>query len=137
MGSGSRLVLQPEMLDHAHGPAAIALGARQHVRAFAFGNGFTNVMGSCSRLVLKPDRLETRTWSCGDHTRTTTARACIRTRARARALYARVVRPPPRGDFSWFELTIQIHQGTHILAITHRKRKHGTIRHRKCQLLSY
>ena len=63
---------------NAHGPVAIALGARQRARAFAFGNGFKNVMGSGSRLVLKPERLEKRTWSCGDRTRSTPARACVR-----------------------------------------------------------
>ena len=37
---------------------ATALGARQRARASAFGNGFKNVMGPGSRLVLKPERLK-------------------------------------------------------------------------------
>ena len=70
---------------NAHGSVAIALGAR----AFAFGNGIKNVTGSAgSRLVIKPERLETRTWFRGDHTGSTTARACIRTRTRARSTRA-------------------------------------------------
>ena len=68
---------------------AITLGARQRARAFAFGNGFKNVMGSGSRLVLTPERLATNAHGPVTITLGARPRARAFARERARALRAR------------------------------------------------
>ena len=73
---------------------AITLGARQGASAFAVGNGFKNVRGAGSRLVLTPERLDTNAHGLVVIALGARPRARAFARERARALRAR--REPPR-----------------------------------------